>query len=58
MTVPEAGHLALGTAYAAALQSYREGSPTAVHRWLLHCADAYAKGAELSPLADASDRER
>ncbi|MGH3317398.1 MAG: oxidoreductase [Nocardioidaceae bacterium] len=57
VTVPEAGHLASGATYAAALQAYREGSPSAVHRWLLHCADAYAKGAELSPLADAPDRE-
>lgn len=51
VTVPEAGHLAAGAAYAGILDSYREGSRAAVRQWLLHCAAAYAKGAELSPLA-------
>jgi hypothetical protein len=52
VTVPEAGHLAAGAAYGAALQAYREGARTAVHQWLLFCAEAYAKGAELSPLVE------
>jgi hypothetical protein len=51
VTVPEAGHLAAGPAYAALVRAYREGEPAAVRQWLLHCAEAYAKGAELSPLA-------
>lgn len=51
VTVPEAGHLATGPAYAATLAAYREGDRSGVHLWLLHCAEAYARGAELSPLA-------
>jgi hypothetical protein len=51
VTVPEAGHLAAGPAYADVLAAYREGRGGAVRQWLLHCAAAYAKGAELSPLA-------
>jgi hypothetical protein len=51
VTVPEAGHLAAGPAYAALVRAYRDGERSAVRQWLLHCADAYAKGAELSPLA-------
>lgn len=53
VTVPEAGHLASRQAYAALTQSYRDGDGAAVRQWLLHCAAAYAKGAELSPLAQA-----
>ncbi len=51
VTVPEAGHLASRPAYTAILDRYREGEQRAVRQWLLHCADAYARGAELSPLA-------
>jgi hypothetical protein len=51
VTVPEAGHLAAGPSYAATLAAYREGDRSAVQLWLMHCASAYAKGAELSPLA-------
>jgi hypothetical protein len=51
VTVPEAGHLALAPAYAGILRSYGEGDRGAVRQWLLHCASAYARGAELSPLA-------
>jgi hypothetical protein len=51
VTVPEAGHLAAGPAYAGILAGYREGRGGSVQQWLLHCASAYARGAELSPLA-------
>jgi hypothetical protein len=51
VTVPEAGHLAAGSAYSSILDRYREGGSASVRRWLLHCAAAYGKGAELSPLA-------
>jgi hypothetical protein len=51
VTVPEAGHLAAAPAYAATLEAYRAGDQQAVQQWLLHCADAYARGAEVSPLA-------
>jgi hypothetical protein len=51
VTVPEAGHLASGPAYRMLVQRYRDGEQGAVRQWLLQCAEAYAKGAELSPLA-------
>lgn len=52
VTVPEGGHLASGREYAAVARGYAEGEPQAVRQWLLHCAAAYARGAELSPLAE------
>lgn len=51
VTVPEAGHLALAPAYSRILEDYRNGKPGATQAWLLHCAAAYAVGAERSPLA-------
>ncbi len=48
--VPEAGHLAAGTRYAALLAGYADGSVAGVRDWILHCALALAKGAEESPL--------
>jgi hypothetical protein len=51
VTVPEAAHLAAGPVYAGILAGYREGRAGSVQQWLLHCASAYAKGAEMSPLA-------
>ncbi|HET7328673.1 MAG TPA: oxidoreductase [Nocardioidaceae bacterium] len=62
VTVPEAGHLALAPAYAHLLEQYRgagpEQGPRATHAWLLHCAQAYAVGAERSPLADPGSARR
>lgn len=49
-TVPEAGHLAAGNAYEARLAGYAEGGRAGVHAWLLYAAEAYAAGAERSPL--------
>jgi len=51
VTVPEAGHLALRAEYESNLRGYREGGAAGVHSWLLYAAEAYARGAELSPLA-------
>jgi hypothetical protein len=48
--VPEAGHLELRAGYDEALLGYGSGSLTGVRDWLLHCARALARGAELSPL--------
>lgn len=48
--VPEAGHLAVGPGYRAALAGYASGSTTGVRDWLLHCAAALARGAEESPV--------
>ena len=50
LTVPEAGHLALRPAYESNLRAYATGGPSGVHAWLLYAAEAYARGAELSPL--------
>jgi hypothetical protein len=51
LVVPEAGHLALRAAYESTLRGYANGR-AGLHAWLLHCAAAYAAGAEASPLLD------
>lgn len=48
--VPEGAHLALRPAYESNLRGYRDGGQPGVHAWLLYAAEAYARGAELSPL--------
>ncbi len=53
LVVPEAGHLANRAAYESNLAAYRSGGPSGVHAWLLYTAEAYAAGAEASPLKDA-----
>jgi hypothetical protein len=50
LMVPEAGHLALRAAYESNLRGYRDGGQAGVHSWLLYAAEAYAAGAEASPL--------
>ena len=50
LTVPEAAHLALRPEYESNLRAYRDGGPNGVHAWLLYAAEAYAAGAEASPL--------
>lgn len=50
LTVPEAGHLGLRPEYESNLRGYREGGAAGVHAWLLYAAEAYAAGAEASPL--------
>lgn len=47
--VVEAGHGVDPAAYASALRGYTEGGATGVRDWLLHCARALARAAELSP---------
>jgi len=51
LVVPEAGHLALRREYESNLRGYREGGAPGVHAWLLYAAEAYAAGAEASPIA-------
>ena len=51
VVVPEAGHLALRPAYESNLRGYRDGGTSGVHSWLLYGAEAFAAGAEASPLA-------
>ncbi|CAN5220978.1 oxidoreductase [soil metagenome] len=50
LVVPEAGHLALRREYESNLRGYRGGGPAGVRSWLLYAAEAYAAGAEASPL--------
>jgi hypothetical protein len=53
LVVPELGHLANRAAYESNLGAYRDGGPAGVHAWLLYAAEAYAAGAEHSPLSEA-----
>lgn len=50
LMVPEAGHLALRPQYESNLRGYRDGGERGVHAWMLYAAEAYAAGAEASPL--------
>lgn len=51
LTVPEAGHLAVRPQYESNLRAYATATGVSgVHAWLLYAAEAYAKGAEASPL--------
>ena len=50
LVVPEAGHLAHRAAYESNLRAYRDGGPSGVHAWALYGAEAFAAGAEASPL--------
>jgi hypothetical protein len=50
LVVPEAGHLALRAEYESNLRGYRDGGARGVHAWVLYAAEAYAAGAEASPL--------
>jgi hypothetical protein len=50
LLVPEAGHLALRREYESNLGAYRDGGLAGVRAWLLYAAEAYAAGAEASPL--------
>jgi hypothetical protein len=55
LVVPEAGHLALRAEYESNLRAYRDGGPRGVHAWVLYAAEAYAAGAEASPLRRAAE---
>ncbi len=50
LVVPEAGHLALRPEYESNLRGYVAGGVAGVHGWLLYAAEAYARGAEASPV--------
>ncbi len=50
LTVPEAAHLRLRAAYESNLRAYAEGGVDGVRAWLLYASEAYALGAELSPV--------
>ena len=53
LVVPEAGHLALRAEYESNLRGYTSGGREGVHGWLLYAAEAYARGAEASPLVSS-----
>ena len=51
LTVPEAGPPgAAARSTSPTSRAYRDGGPNGVHAWLLYAAEAYAAGAEASPL--------
>ncbi|GGO72810.1 oxidoreductase [Nocardioides deserti] len=52
LVVPEAGHLANRAAYESNLRGYAGGTRNGVHSWLLYAPEAYAAGADASPLRD------
>lgn len=51
VTVPEAGHAAVPDGYRSALDAYKSGSEAGVTQWLRYASQAFARGAEASPLA-------
>jgi hypothetical protein len=50
LTVPEAAHLALRPEYESNLRAYATGGRNGLHAWLLYAAEAFAAGADASPL--------
>ncbi|WKN48836.1 oxidoreductase [Nocardioides sp. Arc9.136] len=54
LVVPEAGHLANRAAYESNLRGYAGGTRNGVHSWLLYAPEAYAAGADASPLRDGT----
>jgi hypothetical protein len=52
LVVPEAGHLALRSAYESNLRAYASGGRPGLRAWLVYCTEAYAAAAEASPLRD------
>lgn len=51
----EAGHAHTPAAYRSALRGYESGSLQGVRNWLLHCAAALSRGAELSGVGTGED---
>ncbi|MGN6723777.1 MAG: oxidoreductase [Marmoricola sp.] len=52
VTIPEAGHLGVREAYESNLRGYRSGGQAGLRSWLLYAAEAYALGAERSPVRE------
>ena len=50
LVVPELGHLLVRPEYESNLRAYQKGGRAGLHAWLRYAAEAYAKGAEASPL--------
>lgn len=51
LTVPEAGHAVEADGYAHALAAYGRGDASGLHQWLMYASQAFARGAEASPMA-------
>ena len=51
VTIPEAGHAGEPRGYASALAAYGTGTEAGVGQWLRYASQAFARGAEASPLA-------
>ncbi|MGZ5368634.1 oxidoreductase [Aeromicrobium sp.] len=51
VTVPEAGHSAQVDGYRSALSAYEKGDSNGIHQWLMYASQAFARGAEVSPMA-------
>lgn len=56
LVVPEAGHLALREQYESNLRAYADGGQRGVHACALYAAEAYAAGAEASPLRRTAEQ--
>jgi hypothetical protein len=52
VVVVEAGHAADPDRYRAGLAAYADGGVAGVSGWILHCAAAVGRGAEVSPVAE------
>ena len=52
VVVVEAGHAADPARYRAGLAAYADGGVAGVSGWILHCAAAVSRGAEISPVAE------
>lgn len=50
VTVPESGHAQAPNAYRQACSAYAEGTQAGMQQWLLYAAEAFARGAEATPL--------
>ncbi len=51
VTVPEAGHAAVPDGYRSALEAYVTRTDAGIAQWLRYASQAFARGAEASPLA-------
>ena len=50
VTVPEAGHAAVPDGYHSALEAYATATDAGLAQWLRYASQAFARGAEASPL--------
>jgi hypothetical protein len=58
VVVVEAGHAADPAKYRAGLEGYANGGVSGVSGWIIHCAAAVSRGAELSPVGSNTRQAR